>query len=98
MQEDGLVKGEEFPAADPSQDYSIVARGLLKSFGKLKALNDLSVRMPRGTTYCLLGPNGSGKTTFIRAVAGLLRLDGEIFRFWGSRSIASTGSIPGSGT
>lgn len=76
MQEDGLVKGEEFPAADPSQDYSIVARGLLKSFGKLKALNDLSVRMPRGTTYCLLGPNGSGKTTFIRAVAGLLRLDG----------------------
>ncbi|HPE63387.1 MAG TPA: ABC transporter ATP-binding protein, partial [Methanothrix sp.] len=37
---------------------------------------DLSVKIPRGTTYCLLGPNGSGKTTFIRAVAGLLRLDG----------------------
>lgn len=46
MQEDGLVKGEEFPAADPSQDYSIVARGLLKSFGKLKALNDLGEDAP----------------------------------------------------
>jgi len=70
------MMGEESPAADPSQDYSIVARGLLKSFGRLRVLNDLSVRIPRGTTYCLLGPNGSGKTTFIRAVAGLLRLDG----------------------
>jgi len=57
-------------------DYSIVAQGLLKSFGKLRVLSDLSVKIPRGTTYCLLGPNGSGKTTFIRAVAGLLRLDG----------------------
>ena len=58
------------------EDYSIVASGLKKSFGKLRVLNDLSVKIPRGTTYCLLGPNGSGKTTFIRAVAGLLRLDG----------------------
>ena len=58
------------------EDYSIVAQGLQKSFGKLRVLSDLSVKIPRGTTYCLLGPNGSGKTTFIRAVAGLLRLDG----------------------
>ena len=58
------------------EDYSIVAQGLSKSFGKLQVLSDLSVKIPRGTTYCLLGPNGSGKTTFIRAVAGLLRLDG----------------------
>ncbi len=58
------------------EDYSIVAQGLQKSFGKLRVLSDLSVKIPRGTTYCLLGPNGSGKTTFIRAVAGLLHLDG----------------------
>lgn len=38
-------------------------------------LSDLSVEIPRGITYCLLGPNGSGKTTFIRSVVGLLRLD-----------------------
>lgn len=66
----------ENSAPDSFEDYSIVASGLKKSFGKLRILNDLSVKIPRGTTYCLLGPNGSGKTTFIRAVAGLLRLDG----------------------
>ena len=66
------------PNPDPVsfEDCSIVAQGLQKSFGKLRVLSDLSVKIPRGTTYCLLGPNGSGKTTFIRAVAGLLRLDG----------------------
>ncbi|HPR66121.1 MAG TPA: ABC transporter ATP-binding protein [Methanothrix sp.] len=70
--------GENSAPSNPIsfEDYSIVAQGLQKSFGKLRVLSDLSVRIPRGTTYCLLGPNGSGKTTFIRAVAGLLRLDG----------------------
>jgi len=76
MLEDGLEKGDELSATDSLENYSIVARGLLKSFGRLRVLSDLSVKIPRGTTYCLLGPNGSGKTTFIRAVAGLLRLDG----------------------
>jgi ABC-2 type transport system ATP-binding protein len=66
----------ENSATDSFEDYSIVAQGLQKSFGRLRVLSDLSVKIPRGTTYCLLGPNGSGKTTFIRAVAGLLRLDG----------------------
>jgi ABC-2 type transport system ATP-binding protein len=42
----------------------------------MKVLDDLTVDIPRGVTYCLLGPNGSGKTTFIRAVVGLLKLDG----------------------
>jgi ABC-2 type transport system ATP-binding protein len=80
MPGDGLVKDEELSATDSFEDYSIVARGLQKSFGKLRVLSDLSVKIPRGTTYCLLGPNGSGKTTFIRAVAGLLRLDGGDLR------------------
>lgn len=57
-------------------DYAVVARGVAKSFGKLKVLTDLSLWIPKGSTYCLLGPNGSGKTTFIRAIVGLLRLDG----------------------
>ena len=54
---------------------AISARGLVKLFGRMRALDDLTVDIPAGVTYCLLGPNGSGKTTFIRAVVGLLKLD-----------------------
>jgi ABC-2 type transport system ATP-binding protein len=42
----------------------------------MKVLDDLTVDIPRGVTYCLLGPNGSGKTTFIRAIVGMLKLNG----------------------
>ncbi len=55
---------------------AISARGVVKSFGKLRVLDELTVDIPSGVTYCLLGPNGSGKTTFIRAIVRLLRLDG----------------------
>lgn len=54
---------------------AISARGVIKSFGRLRVLDHLTVDIPSGVTYCLLGPNGSGKTTFIRAVVGLLPLD-----------------------
>jgi ABC-2 type transport system ATP-binding protein len=55
---------------------AISARGVIKSFGRQCVLDDLTVDIPSGVTYCLLGPNGSGKTTFIRAVVRLLHLDG----------------------
>lgn len=54
---------------------AISARGVTKSFGRLRVLDNLNVDIPTGVTYCLLGPNGSGKTTFIRAIVRLLRLD-----------------------
>ena len=45
---------------------AISARGVVKLFGRMRALDDLTVEIPAGVTYCLLGPNGSGKTTLIR--------------------------------
>ncbi|MDQ5823658.1 MAG: ABC transporter ATP-binding protein [Chloroflexota bacterium] len=51
----------------------VEARGLVKKFGEVLALDGLSLAIRRGETYGLLGPNGSGKTTFIRMMAGLVR-------------------------
>jgi ABC-2 type transport system ATP-binding protein len=53
----------------------IEARGLVKQFGKTRALNGLDLLAERGQVVAVLGPNGAGKTTFVRAVATLLRLD-----------------------
>lgn len=52
---------------------------LSKSFGKLKALNGVSVRMDAGQIVSFIGPNGSGKTTFLKCLLGLVVPDsGEL--------------------
>lgn len=57
----------------------LVSRNLSKSFGRLRALDDVSVSMKRGQSVLLIGPNGSGKTTFIKCVLGLVIPDrGEL--------------------
>ncbi|HEY6204327.1 MAG TPA: ABC transporter ATP-binding protein [Candidatus Limnocylindria bacterium] len=57
-------------------DFAVIAQGVRKRFGVIEALRGLDVRVRTGEIYGLLGPNGSGKTTFIRCVAGLLRPEG----------------------
>jgi len=52
--------------------FAIEARGLSKHFGKLRAVNSLDLKVPRGQIYGFLGPNGSGKSTTIRMLCGLL--------------------------
>jgi ABC-2 type transport system ATP-binding protein len=54
----------------------IEASGLVKRFGKTRALDGLDLVAETGQVVAVLGPNGAGKTTFVRAVATLLRLDG----------------------
>jgi len=54
-------------------DLAVATRGLVKSYGKHKALVGLDMSVPRGKVYGFLGPNGSGKTTALRLLTGLLR-------------------------
>ena len=53
-------------------EIAIQAHGLCKDFGKVKAVNGLNLEVPRSRIYGFLGPNGSGKTTAIRMLCGLL--------------------------
>ncbi|WP_315705985.1 MULTISPECIES: ABC transporter ATP-binding protein [unclassified Bradyrhizobium] len=54
---------------------AIDVHGLTKSFGGREVVHDLSMRVKRGSIYGFLGPNGSGKTTTIRMLCGLLTPD-----------------------
>jgi ABC-2 type transport system ATP-binding protein len=56
-------------------DIAIEVEGLSKSFNGHKAVRNLSMRVKRGEIYGFLGPNGSGKTTTIRMLCGLLTPD-----------------------
>jgi ABC-2 type transport system ATP-binding protein len=55
--------------------FSIDVRGLNKSFGDKHVVKDFSLQVKRGEIYGFLGPNGSGKTTSIRMLCGLLKPD-----------------------
>ncbi len=60
----------------------IECRGLVKRFGRVVALDGLTLEVPRKRIFGLIGPNGAGKTTTIRICLGLLRPDaGEAFLF-----------------
>lgn len=72
--------------------YLLEANGLYKYYGRKKqpALNGLSLVIPRGRITGLLGPNGSGKTTFIKLINGLLTPT--------SGTLTIDGQAPGTGT
>ena len=54
-------------------------KNVTKTFGKCKALDDLTMTVPKGCVYGLVGPNGAGKSTAIRLMTGIYRPDsGEI--------------------
>lgn len=59
----------------PSSDTAVRLSGVTKRFGAHTAVDHLDLVIPRGSIYGLLGPNGSGKTTTIRMIMGILHPD-----------------------
>ncbi|MBF6090591.1 ABC transporter ATP-binding protein [Nocardia cyriacigeorgica] len=64
-------------------DAAISVSGLTKSFGRTRALDDLDLTVRVGEVHGFLGPNGSGKTTTIRILLGLVRADAGCVRLLG---------------
>ena len=56
----------------------IEAKSLCKSYGRFKALDDVSFKVESGNILGLIGPNGAGKTTALKALLGLTNYDGEL--------------------
>ena len=56
-------------------DLAVATRGLVKRYGRQPALLGLDMSVPRGKVYGFLGPNGSGKTTTLRLLVGLIKPD-----------------------
>ncbi len=63
----------------PTADLAIETRALTKKFGHQVAVNAIDLAVPRGSVFGFLGPNGSGKTTSIRVLLGLVQAtDGQV--------------------
>ncbi|MDP8905540.1 MAG: ABC transporter ATP-binding protein [Chloroflexota bacterium] len=79
---------------------AVATRGLVKSYGRQPALTGLDISVPPGKVYGFLGPNGSGKTTTLRLLVGLIRpeagsmyLFGEPYTWLDRRRLFRVGSL-----
>ena len=68
----------------PTADLAVATRGLTKAYGKHVALTGLDMSVPTGKVYGFLGPNGSGKTTALRLLTGLLRPNAGTISLFGT--------------
>ncbi len=68
----------------PTPDLAVATRGLAKSYGRQVALTGLDMSVPTGKVYGFLGPNGSGKTTALRLLTGLLRPNAGTISLFGA--------------
>ena len=65
-------------AANPVVNVVVKASGLTKRYGKSIAVDNISFQIPAGRIIGLIGPNGSGKTTTLKAMLGLVPFEGEL--------------------
>ncbi len=79
-------------APGPSGGSGLVAEAVTKTFGSTVALNAMSATFGRGVVHGLIGENGSGKSTFVKIVAGIHRADAGVVRFDGAPLTGAAGA------
>ena len=67
--------------SEKNGDYILLAEGVTKYYKHMAANNRITVAIPRGKIVGFVGENGSGKTTFLRVITGLIRPNAGTFRF-----------------
>jgi ABC-2 type transport system ATP-binding protein len=69
--------------SSPTSDAAVHARGLVKTFGDVRAVDGVDLDVQRGEVFGVLGPNGAGKTTMLQMLATLLPMDGGSAELFG---------------
>lgn len=87
----------DLPLMPMALPAAISVRNLCLSFGSKAALNGLNLEAPRGSIYGLLGASGSGKTSLIRCILGVLKYSSGCVRVFGQAAGSSKSAIPGAG-
>lgn len=67
---------------------ALEVNGVIKSYGSLKAVNNVNLTIPQGTFLSLIGPNGAGKSTLLKMIVGLLRQDKGSIRVFGKDTLS----------
>jgi ABC-2 type transport system ATP-binding protein len=70
-----ISPARQVPGSTSAAPPAISARGLVKTFGGVRAVDGIDFDVPRGMIFAILGPNGAGKTTLLRMLATLTRPD-----------------------
>ena len=64
-----ISRADILSSVEASAPHAISARGLVKRFGDVRAVDGIDLDVPRGMIFAILGPNGAGKTTLMRMLA-----------------------------
>ncbi len=79
--------GKSLTKEDSMNGDALIIEGISKRFGDVRAVENLSARLPAGSIYGFLGPNGAGKTTTIRMIMNIIHQDSGQIQILGETSI-----------
>ncbi len=74
-------------------EFAVETRGLVRTFGSLRAVDGIDLKVPAGSFYGFLGPNGAGKSTTIKCLTGLLRPSAGEMRILGTDPLSDPISV-----